>query len=126
MEVSRFYHENISSQEQKNGLYQQEDYYLLAYENTLFKITGAKACRLISESESQDFISLLAIDEENKVCFYSFYLSNTNESEKEEPVKTVICKKLGEEPADNFDYFVYFYKNLLKFLDRFSSLVINL
>lgn len=113
MEVSRFYHENISSQEQKNGLYQQEDYYLLAYENILFKITGAKACRLISESESQDFIILLAIDEENKVCFYSFYLSNTNESEKEEPVKTVICKKLGEEPAENFDYFVYFYKKEL-------------
>lgn len=113
MEVTRFYQECVDGQKTKSGLYQQGNDYLLSYKNVLFKIAGTKACRLISESESQNFIILLAIDEENKVCFYSFYLSNTNEIEKEEQDKTVICKKLGEEPAENFEYFVYFYKKEL-------------
>lgn len=111
MEVCRFYQEGINGLEQKTRLYRQEDYYLLSYAKALFKITGVKACRLISESKSQDFIVLMAIDGENMICFYSFYLSNMNDKEQ---TNQVIFKRLGEESIENFEYFVYFYRKELE------------
>lgn len=90
-------------------LCRQNEDYLFICSGRLYRISGVKSCFLKKADENCDFDLLISLDEEDYLCFTSFFLSKEDVKNRKSNKTGMYWKELGKIKASSFIFFDYSY-----------------